>query len=95
MDGKTKAIVAHIFLIGWIISFVINMGEKDEIASFYLRQTLVLHLVIILGWIPGFGNILAVAAFVFLVISLLSAVQNDKKEIPWIGKYFQEWFKAF
>lgn len=95
MDGKTKAIVAHIFLIGWIISFVINMGEKDEIASFYLRQTLVLHLVIILGWIPGFGNILAVAAFVFLVISLLSAVQNDKKEILWIGKYFQEWFKAF
>ena len=94
MDGKTKAIVAHIFLIGWIISFVIDLNEKDEFARFYLRQTLVLHLIMIVGWIPVLGNLLALAAFIFLVISLLSAIQNEKKEIPWIGQYFQEWFKG-
>lgn len=95
MDGKTKAIVAHIFFIGWIITFVINMGDKDEITSYYLRQTLVLHLIMIVGWIPVLGNILALAALVFLVISLLSAIQNEKKELPFIGKYFQEWFSGF
>ncbi|NQU55448.1 MAG: hypothetical protein HQ522_23265 [Bacteroidetes bacterium] len=95
MDGKTKAIVAHIFFIGWIIAFVINMGDKDEITSYYLRQTLILHLIMIVGWIPGLGNILALAALVFLVISLLSAIQNEKKELPFVGKYFQEWFSGF
>ncbi len=95
MDGKTKAIVAHIFFIGWIIAFVINMGDKDEITSYYLRQTLILHLIMIVGWIPGLGNILALAALVFLVISLLSAIKNEKKELPFVGKYFQEWFSGF
>ena len=94
MDGKTKSIVAHIFFIGWIIAFVINLGDKDEIASYYIRQTLVLHLILIAGWIPVVGNLLALAALVFLVISLLSAIQNEKKELPFIGKYFQEWFSG-
>ena len=95
MDGKTKAIVAHIFFIGWIIAFVVNLNGKDEITSYYLRQTIVLHLLMVVGWIPGFGNILALAALVFLVISLLSAIQNEKKEIPYIGSYFQQWFSGF
>lgn len=34
MDGKTKAIVAHITIIGWIIALVINSSEKDEFASY-------------------------------------------------------------
>ncbi len=95
MDGRTKAIVAHIFLVGWIIAFIINWNDKDEITSFYLRQTLVLHLIIVMGWIPVFGNLLALVAFVFLIISLLSAIQDETKEIPFVGKYFQEWFSAF
>ena len=40
MDGKTKAIVAHITLIGWIIALVLNSQQKDEYASFYIRQML-------------------------------------------------------
>lgn len=95
MTGKTKAIVAHIFLIGWIIAFVINLNNKDEITSFYLRQTLVLHLIIVIGWIPVLGNLLALAALVLLVISVLSAIQEETKEVPFAGKYFQEWFSGF
>lgn len=34
MDGKTKAIIAHITIIGWIIAIVLNSSEKDEFASF-------------------------------------------------------------
>lgn len=94
MDGKTKAIVAHIFLIGWIISYVINMNDKEEITNFYLRQTLILHLLIAFGWIPVFGNILALAALILLIISLLSAIKNEQKEVPFVGALFQDWFKA-
>jgi hypothetical protein len=95
MDGRTKAIVAHIFFVGWIIAFIINLNDKDEITSFYLRQTLVLHLIIVMGWIPVLGNLLALAALVLLVISVLSAIEDETKEVPFAGKYFQEWFSGF
>jgi hypothetical protein len=44
MDGKTKAIVAHITWIGWLISLIINSSQRDEIASYYIRQTLGIYL---------------------------------------------------
>lgn len=30
MDSKTKAIVAHITLIGWIIALLLNQGENKD-----------------------------------------------------------------
>ena len=38
--GKTRAIIAHITLIGWIIAIVQNSSDKNEDASFYIRQML-------------------------------------------------------
>lgn len=95
MDGKTKAIVAHITFIGWIIAIVLNSSEKDEFASFYIRQTLGLYLAaIILSWIPLVGWILSVVIFVFWIISLVNSIQGEKKETPVVGTYFQDWFKT-
>ena len=95
MDGKTKAIVAHITLIGWIIALVINSNEKDEFASYYIRQLLGLYLVgLVLSFIPILGWLLNIVVFVFWIMSLIGAVQNEKKETPLVGKYFQDWFKA-
>lgn len=48
MDGKTRAIVAHFTLIGWIIALIVNNSDdkgKDELASFYIRQMLGLILI--------------------------------------------------
>jgi hypothetical protein len=63
MDGKTKAIVAHITWIGWLIALIVNSSQKDEITSFYIRQllgiylfTLVISIIPVLniiGWIIG------------------------------------------
>lgn len=95
MDGKTNAIVSHLFLIGWVIALVINSNEKDEFASFYIRQNLGLMLAgMILVLIPVIGWIISIAIFVFWIMSLIGAVQGEKKETPILGKYFQEWFKA-
>ena len=95
MDGKTKAIVAHILWIGWIIALVINANDKDELASFYIRQLLGLYLLsFVLMFIPVIGWIANIVVFVFWLLSLLGAIQGEKKETPWIGSYFQEWFKA-
>ncbi len=95
MDGKTNAIVSHLFLIGWVIALVINSNEKDEFASFYIRQNLGLMLAgMILVLIPVIGWIISIAIFVFWIMSLIGAVQGEKKETPILGKYFQDWFKA-
>lgn len=95
MDGKTKAIVAHITFIGWIIALVINSSEKDEFASFYIRQLLGLYLLNLVLWIiPIVGWILNIVVFVFWILSLIGSIQGEKKETPVVGKYFQEWFKG-
>ena len=38
MNSKAKAILAHITIIGWIIALILNMKDKDEFTSFYVRQ---------------------------------------------------------
>jgi uncharacterized membrane protein len=95
MDGKTKAIVAHITLIGWVIALVINSNEKDELASYYIRQLLGLYLLNLVLWmIPVVGWLLNIVVFVFWLMSLIGAIQGEQKETPIVGKYFQEWFKS-
>ncbi len=95
MDGKTTAIIAHITLIGWIIAIIINSNEKNEFASFYIRQLLGLFLAgLILAWIPIIGWLLSIAIFVFWLMSLINAIQGEKKELPLVGHYFQEWFSS-
>jgi uncharacterized membrane protein len=94
MDGKTKAIVAHITLIGWIIALVLNSQQKDEYASFYIRQMLGLIIISFLGFIPLLGIIFGIAALVLWIISLIGAASGEQKALPIVGQYFQDWFKA-
>lgn len=95
MDGKTKAIVAHIYWIGWIIALVLNSNNRDEFASFYIRQLLGIFLFsIIIAFIPIINIIGWIITLVFWILSLIGAIQGEKKETPWVGKYFQQWFKA-
>ncbi len=97
MDGKTKAIVAHIFWIGWIISLIVNMNDKDELASFYIRQLLGIYLFsLLVSFIPIdiIQYIGWIATLVFWILSFISSIQGEKKEVPFVGQYFQEWFKS-
>jgi uncharacterized membrane protein len=95
MDGKTKAIIAHLTIIGWIVALVLNSSEKDDFASYYIRQLLGLSLLaIVLSFIPVIGWIASIVVLVFWILSLIGAAQGEKKETPVIGKYFQDWFKG-
>jgi uncharacterized membrane protein len=100
MDDKTKSIVAHITLIGWIIALVMNQSDKGPNTSFYLRQNLGLWLVAIAGTVVGMltlsivGNIISIAIMVLWVISLLGALSGEQKPSPVVGEMFQSWFKS-
>lgn len=96
MDGKTKAIVAHLYWIGWVVALVLNQNEnKDELASFYIRQLLGLYLFsIVVSFIPFVNFIGWIVALVFWIMSLVGAISGEQKELPVVGKLFQDWFKA-
>lgn|SRR5690349_18723519 len=100
MDDKTKSIVGHITLIGWVIALVMNQSEKGDNTSFYLRQVLGLFIVAMLGWVLGMftlsiiGTITSIAVLVLWVLSLLGALSGEKKPVPVVGDMFQQWFKG-
>lgn len=97
-QGKTRAIIAHITLVGWIIAVVQNGENKDEFASFYIRQMLGLVIVgivsSILSIIPIIGLLITLGVVALWVLSLVWAASGEKKALPVLGDQFQEWFKS-
>ncbi|MDG1332750.1 MAG: hypothetical protein P8P74_10490 [Crocinitomicaceae bacterium] len=104
--GKTRAIIAHITLIGWIIALVQNGSDKNEDASFYIRQMLGLIILMIgvqivgfiLAFIPILGWLIMLAAWAAVVgawvYSLVSAINGKKEPTPFVGGMFQQWFSG-
>lgn len=102
--GKTRAIVAHITLIGWIIALVQNSNDKNEDASFYIRQMLGLVILMIgvqivgfiLAFIPVIGWLIFMVAMLAVVgawiYSLVNAINGKKEPLPFVGAHFQQWF---
>jgi len=93
-DPKTVAIISYITLIGWIIALVLNK-PKSEFASFHIRQVLGIFLLgIVLSIIPIVGFIAWIIPFVLWILGLISAIQGEKKPVPVVGEYFQQWFAS-
>ena len=100
MDDKTKSIVAHLTLIGWIIALVMNQTEKGPNTSFYLRQMLGLTILSVVAWllvftpVPILSTILYIGIFILWILSLVGALSGEQKPLPVVGEMFQQWFKG-
>ncbi len=100
MDDKTKSIVAHLTLIGWVIALVMNQSDKGPNTSYYLRQVLGLFIIGILGSVIGMftlsliSTVVYVAVLILWILSLLGAVSGEQKPVPVLGEMFQQWFKG-
>lgn len=101
-DGKTIGLIAYFTIIGLIIAFVMNNEKKNVFASFHIRQSLglmltgfvfgLVNVVPILGWIISlFGSVFLL---ILWVIALIGAVNGEQKEVPFLGAYYQDWFKS-
>ena len=94
-DDKNIALIAHVTIIGWIVAFVMNNNTKSEFGSFYIRQMLGLMICgVVLTFIPFFGWILNLGVFVLWIMSLIGALNGEKKLTPVVGTYFQDWFES-
>ena len=101
MDDKTKSIVAHLTIIGWVIALIMNQTDKGPNTSFYLRQMLgftllaiVGHLVLSIFRIPMITTIWSVLMLILWVLSLIGAFSGEQKPLPIIGEPSQQVFKG-
>jgi len=100
-EGKTTAIISYLWIIGWIIAFIMNNDKKNSFASFHIRQSLglviLLTLINILDWQIGLGMIswiLDIGVFILWILGFIGAIQGEEKKVPLLGDQFQEWFKG-
>jgi len=94
MDPKVKSILAHMTPIGWMVAFALNSFKKDSVTSFYLRQSLGLFICFfITRFIPDYYVVVWGFLFVLWVYSFVGAIKAMENMIPFIGTYFQNWFK--
>lgn len=98
MKPKEISIIAHITIIGWVIALVMNSNDKSSLASFYIRQMLGLTLlalaVYFLTKISLIFTVLNIGVLALWIISFMSAVNGEEKELPVVGPLFQDWFKS-
>ena len=100
-SGKTPAIVAYITIVGTIIGYFMNLDEKNELASFHIRQAFGIHILFyLLAALLGFINSgMVIAAFyvfffVLWLYGIVHAIEGEERAIPLIGPLFQKWFRT-
>lgn len=101
-EGKAAAITSYILIVGVLIAISMNSENKNQYASFHIRQGLGLTLTFItLGLtISHFENIM-IAAPMWIFVSVLtiygifSAAKGETTPLPLLGKWFQKWFQNF
>nr|WP_315213455.1 hypothetical protein [uncultured Flavobacterium sp.] len=98
--GKTAAITSYILGIGVFIAMSMNAEDKNQFASFHIRQGLGITLTFIsLGLIISNFDSLMISAPMWIFISVLwsygifSAIKGETKLVPLLGIYFQKWLK--
>jgi len=99
-NPKTAAIICYITLIGWLIAyFALYKNNKTSLAGYHLRQTLLLHIILLtinsLGYWTERGFIMAIdiAWLILWVYGFFNALNEKEKPIPIIGKLAQNLFK--
>jgi uncharacterized membrane protein len=97
--GKTAAITSYILGIGVFIAMSMNSEDKNEFASFHIRQGLGITLTFIsLGLIISNFDSLLISAPMWICVSVLwsygmfTAIKGETKPMPLLGVLFQKWF---
>jgi len=99
--GKNAALVSYITIIGSVIAIFMNQEEKkSDFASFHIRQALGIFLTFfLLGYPIGYFNSWMVSSafwlfiFILWIYGFLGALNGEKKIVPLLGIFYQQFFK--
>ncbi len=93
--GKTKAVVAYLTFIGLLIAYFINKDNRHEFATWHIKNMfglLILLFVAIALQSYAIGFYVYWTSVVLWIISLIMALFNQKRGIPFLSDKFQTWF---
>ena len=100
-EGKKTATIAYITIIGTLIAFTMNGENKNEFASFHIRQALGIFITFFgFGYIIGyFDNWMITSAFwVFIFVlwlyGFLGALEGKTRVVPIVGPIIQKLLKG-
>ena len=99
-NPKIISVISYFAVVGWLLGYILNSEQKNEMAAFHLRQSLGIYLLFlgssmiawipILGWIVGAVGIML--SVVFWIIGFVAALKEETTVVPILGDYFQDWF---
>ncbi|MDZ4752166.1 MAG: hypothetical protein SGI87_11155 [Flavobacteriales bacterium] len=92
--GRNVAIISYLWVPGWIIALILNGQQKTSLGTYHLRQSLGIWIISLLLPVRIFTIGIGILVFIMWIIGLISAVQQEEKPIPFIGTFFQDWFKG-
>lgn len=99
-ESKNIAIISYLTVVGSIIALFMNSENKTAFASFHIRQALGLFLsYFALAYLIGYfdswmiSGSFFMAYFILWIFGFLGALQNEQREIPIVGAFFQSFFK--
>lgn len=98
IPGKTKAILAYATFVGFLIAASMNASQKDEFATWHLKNMFGIIVLWIISLVTQLninlltGDILQIISILFLIYSLVMAIQDKKRGVPFLSEKFQQWF---
>ena len=95
-QGRTVAILAYLWIPGWLIALILHGRNKTEFGSFHLRQALgiwciTLLFFFILRWMAWPVGILLLGAAIY---GIVQAMNGERRVLPLVGQLFQDLFSG-
>jgi len=94
-SGKTKAIIAYITFVGLLIAYFMNKDNPHEFSTWHIKNMFGLVLILFISVALkeySIGFYIYWVSFVLWIISLILALSNKKRGIPYLSEKFQTWF---
>lgn len=105
MNPKNLSIIAYLTLIGWTLSyFSFSKGTKNPLLQYHLKQSLGLIILCVLfsiaikiiailsSTLAGILSWAGVFIIILLVFGIINALNEVRRPIPFIGRYFETRF---
>ena len=93
-QARMVAILAHLWIPGWLIALVLNGQKKSLLGSYHIRQAIGWMLLsLILFWIIRFKAISFGIYVAGALYGIMNAMERERKPLPFLGVYFDQWFR--
>ncbi len=99
-DDKAIGIFSYLWIL-WIAAYILYEKKKSAFNLFHLRQGLGLFIiwllvVILSNFLPAWISLLLyIVIAVFEILGIISVINGQTKELPFIGKFINENLKNF